>query len=484
MLIGTKSIRKLIWPVIAALLICLVIGAEWWAVRGADADRRARVFAFPDGSEGEFLGTAVGGAAFTTETLWQRVARRCLPLRCQNWLPAFYDVGSNSSYDSNTLMVYLRFFPHSQRNFEPIGGFDTLGYRWGSYQTVGDNGFCYPRRPADMIVRHASSGAEIYSFGIKAYARQQPEFLLNWWDDAGKIIATLNVPNPIRGPFPAWRPLPLPQTQTNKPVALTLENLRERKNAVSRFLQPQFRVTSTNPGWANANVTFESLSDATGNESIPQLQAPDGTFLLVPAAGAGQEIGVLSSGEPAWKLRAVVDRKRPRDFADGEKLVLTNLPLPSPGQFIPIDRTADCAGLAANALVLAGGGTFSVSSGGTRSMSPPDESLKHGGSDAFWSASGTLPVVRTWSSEMPFMLIEMRNTRPDDEIQIYAFDERGREAKVVMHDYDPATKGNSGYEPTFVPPTGAKSLTVIVVVSRPLQFEFLVNPTDIVTAKN
>jgi hypothetical protein len=36
------------------------------------------------------------------------------------------------------------------------------------------------------------------------------EFLPRWRDDDGKVLATLSVPDPIRGPFPSWRPLALP----------------------------------------------------------------------------------------------------------------------------------------------------------------------------------------------------------------------------------------------------------------------------------
>ncbi len=447
--------RNSIRPVLSVLVISLLASCVLWQMRSADVECRARIFTFPDGSEGELLGTAIGGEAFTTDSGLERIARRYLPVRFKRWLPVVYDVGMNSSFGSNTLMVYLRFFPHSQRNFEPIGGFDSLGYRWGSYQTVDATGFCYPRCPADMIVRHASSGAEIYSFGVKAYVRQQPEFLLHWWDDKGAVIATLNVPNRIRGPFPEWQPLPLPQTQTSGPVALTLETLRETTNGSSCFLKPEFRIKSSNAGWANANVFLEKLLDATGNESSPVAHVPGG-FLEMPPDAADGEIGVLSPCQPAWKLRAVVDRKHPQDFTASEKIVLTTLPLPAPGQFVAIDRTAECAGVVVKARILAGGGTFCVNSEATRSMSPPDQSLKDRGSEAFWSASGTLPVERTWSSEGPFMLVETQSAQPGDEIQIYAFDDGGHEVGVVMHTCDPEIQGDTGYEPTFVPPAGAK----------------------------
>ena len=255
---------------------------------------------------------------------------------------------------------------------------------------------------------------------------------------------------------------------------------QENTNGESHYLWPKFRLSASHPGWANANVSFEALFDAAGNESNPKLQATDDPPVETPFHPGTNEIELLSSREAAWKLRATVDRKLPHDFAADEKLVLTNLPLPAPGQFIAIDQSANCIGVGIRARILAGGGTFCISNGGTRIMLPPDESLKGGG--AFWS-SLPVPVMRTWSSGFPFLLVETRNTRPGDEIQIHALDENGRAVKVEMHTYDPETNGDNGYEPTFVPPVSAKFLTVIVAVSRPLSFEFLVNPADVRTTK-
>jgi hypothetical protein len=469
---SNRPSRNLIQPILVVLLVCLGFGYLVATLRRAEADRRARFFTLPDGNGGQLLGTGVEGAGFSTDNGLEQIARRFLPARFQHWLPLVFDFATNNSCDSNTLTVYMRFYPRSEVRVGVIGGFSSLGYRWGSYQTEDAGGFCYPRYPADMVVKHSRSGAEVFSFGVKAYPRQQREFLLRWWDEDGKLLAIFNVPNPIGGPFPYWRPLALPQTKTRGPVTLTLESLQESDKGGARWLRPQFRMTSGDAGWANAKVSVERLLDATGNESNPRLQAEDEGFPETPFA-ATNGIEFLSPREPAWNLCARVDRKRPQDFAANEKLVLTHLPLPAPGQFIPIDRSADCAGVNINALVLTGGGTFYRSNDATRFMAPPDGSLKDRGSAAFWSASGTLPQVWTWSSQAPFLLVETRNTQPGDEIQIYAFDESGREAKVGMNKY-----GNGGYEPTFVPPVGAKFLTITVAVNRPLSFEFLVNPAD------
>jgi hypothetical protein len=470
--------KNLIRPILVVLLTCLVIGSALVEIRRADADRRARFFTLPDGDQGEFLGTALGGAAFTTDTPWEHMARRLLPARFQQWVPAVFDVGAEKSIDSNTLMIYMRFFPRSEVNVGIMGGFTSMSYRWGSYEAEDDGGFRYPRYPGDMIVRHSSSGAEVYSLGVRAYPRRQRDFLLHWRNDDGTAIATLKAPNTMRGSFPAWRPLSLPQTQSNGPVTLTLENLQENTNGASPYLMPEYRMSARNSGWANANVSFDALFDAAGNESNPRLQAGDDPPVETPFHPGTNEIELLSSREPAWKLHAVVDRKRPQDFAAHEKLVLTNLPLPAPGQFIAIDRSADCVGVSIRAMILAGGGIFCVSNGGTRSMLPPDESLKGGG--AYWS-SLPVPVMRTWSSGMPFLLVETRNSRPGDEIQIHATDENGRAVGVEMHTYNPETNGDIGYEPTFDPPAGAKFLSITVAVSRPLSFEFLVNPSDVRT---
>ena len=47
-----------------------------------------------------------------------------------------------------------------------------------------------------------------------------------------------------------------------------------------------------------------------------------------------------------------------------------------------------------------------------------------------------------------------------------------------MNGYEGSPNGARVYRPAFVPLEGAKSLTVTVLVNRPLLFDFMVNPAD------
>jgi len=48
-----------------------------------------------------------------------------------------------------------------------------------------------------------------------------------------------------------------------------------------------------------------------------------------------------------------------------------------------------------------------------------------------------------------------------------------------MSGYDTEKGGVRIYKPSFNPPIGTKSLTVQIVVDRPLPFEFMVEPADV-----
>jgi hypothetical protein len=440
--------KNLIRSIAFVLLVCGAIGFALLEVRWALADRRARFVTFPDGSRLELLGTVMGTGAFSTDTSWQRLARRYLPARFQSWLPAVIDC--NGIYPAtNSATIILRLTnPTNASGVAP----------WAGYAPEDQNGFRYAGN-GGYSVRSDAKGNYTFAIGLQSFPRREPKFLLHFEDMNGVDIATVQVPNPAPGPFSNWRPSPMPQIQTNGPVILTLESLAENglTDRGGPFLRPRFSLRATNPAWVNAEASFQKLFDATGNEGM-----------------------LLSPREPAWKFRASVFRRHWKDFAANEQLVLTNVTLPTPGQFQSLDKSADCDGVGLKVMVLAGAGRFGLSNGVTRFMQPPSQGT---GGD-FRSNIGNGYSVETWGSSTPFLLVEVRNAQPDDDIQLHLLDDSGREEKIETSRNGTSSSGVNIYKFAFDPHQGAKIDTLTLVVNRPLLFDFLVNPADVRTEKD
>ncbi len=270
-------------------------------------------------------------------------------------------------------------------------------------------------------------------------------------------IATFLVPNPLPGPFPEWKSLPLPQKQTNGPLVVTLTALKEYHTGRETYLNPKCENDSSDPAWTNHTQDAFSLEDATGNHG-----------------------NLLSPREPVWKIHYLTYRQRPQDFAANEQFVLTNLALLVPGNYLPIDQKAERGGVGINVQVLAGTGQFGISNGITRFMLP--HSLP--GSDGGHSTSSTIHgTVETWNHSTPFLLVEVRNTQAEDEIQFHIRDDSGRDIEGNYSSYSGSGGGTRVYELPIHPAKEAKSISVQILVNHPLSFYFLVNPADVRPAK-
>jgi hypothetical protein len=286
---------------------------------------------------------------------------------------------------------------------------------------------------------------------LLSFPRRQKDFRFDLVDPNGVSIGGLWVPNPVHGPFPEWHPQPLPQTQTNGPITVTLSGLKPQLNQPWPRIDAKWRVTSSDPGWMDCHVRFHTFEDATGNR--------------------GQ---VLGSQEPAWKLRAWVYRERLKYLPPDERMVLTNLAIPTAGNFVSIDQTNTCAGVGIKVLLLGGAGQLVLTNGGGRFMLP----LAGAGGTHSTSDNGNTRT-ESWDTATPFFLVEAQNVQIDDDILFRVRDETGREIKAEANGYDPQPNGARIYKPTFDPSETAKFLTLEIMVNRPLEFEFVVNPADV-----
>jgi hypothetical protein len=417
----------------AVLAVLAVVAVVTTALR-----RPERVVKFGNQVRVELLGTAIGGATFTTEKQWERLARKALPARWTGWIrPA---TTGNCGSGTNGITVFVR-VTNPLINSPP----------WAGYMTEDEDSFRFPR---DGGYCSFSSGTNsvVYGLTLRAYPRRQPSFLLHFLGTHGAVVASLRVPNPMSGPFPIWRPGRLPQTQTNGPVVLTLVGLQDSGGMKSPSVKPLWELNATDPAWIEARALYTTFSDATGNE--------------------GQ---ALSRSEPAWKLETLVYRERLEDFAESERLVLTNLAIPKPGSLVEIDQTAERGGSRLRIHVLAGAGRLLITNGVQRGMLPPA-----GADEGHSTSSSGTSKLESWGSSTPFFLVEAWNLQSSDEIRFRLFDDLKREIKFDRSDgYYNLANGSRMYRRRFHPPEDAHSVSLELIVNRPLRFEFMVNPTDV-----
>jgi hypothetical protein len=94
--------------------------------------------------------------------------------------------------------------------------------------------------------------------------------------------------------------------------------------------------------------------------------------------------------------------------------------------------------------------------------------------------------IEKYGSLKPFLLLDALNVQPNDEIRVRIRDDQGREVKVDDSGYSSRSTASGdarAYMRRFQPAADAKSLNLEIIVNRPLQFEFIVNPAEVKSGK-
>ncbi len=408
-------------------------------------ENNTRIVTLPDGTKVEFLGTTVGSQVFTSDKSWHQLARRFLPRKMQNWVPrAMFGICLSSS---NTITVFLRVSAPAGARFkgtpwQHYGAEDNVGFRYNR-----EGGYCSFGGPA---------GERMLGLTLRTFPRREPSFLFNFYDKEDAVMGSLTVPNPVKGPFEEWKPQPLPQSATNGPVILTLESLGDYGSGRWQSIRPKWKLVATDRNWEQAKARYSTILDATGNQAQ-----------------------WLSTREPAWKLQTVVHREHDDDFQPAERWLVNSIKVPAEGGFTPIDQETNILGVTILAHLISSPGKLTITNGVSRGHSP------HRPGDGSHSSTSSGNIrTESWAAERPFLLIEVRDAETDDEIRINLFDDLGEEIRLESNrDYSGSIGGGRKYDREFELPPGTESLSLEVIVSRPLRFEFMVNPKDIHTAK-
>ncbi len=432
--------RKLILIAIAATALSVAIvllykgGLNWGP----------RAVTFADGTRLEFLGARLHGETFSTERPWERLLRRYLPNRWQGFLPPVTS-GSCSS-GSNSVTFYFR---------QP--GTATSPHPWRNYAARDASGFLYPLEGGSCTMGGPTD--QIVGLGLRVYPRRQTSFRLEFLGAEDATLASLTLPNPVRGPFPTWTASPLPVSFTNGPVVLTLESLSLHTNRIAWWLKPDWRLSTDHPQWRQAQAGYPVVEDATGN------------------SGAYSALT-----ETAWCVRTHVHRTQWEDFSTDERLVLTDLTLPAAAEFQLFEKRISLPSVEVIVHALCGAGTFSITntptSGPTYGMSPAKGA---GSSMSSWGAGTT---VESWSEVNPFLVLEISGMQDRDELRLRTIDSFGHEVSLECNGYhsrqaSPTRPACRVYTPTLEAFTNRAIARLELLVSRPLDFEFFVNPADV-----
>jgi hypothetical protein len=193
----------------------------------------------------------------------------------------------------------------------------------------------------------------------------------------------------------------------------------------------------------------------------------------------GNEGAFSSFRESAWRLTTHVHRTNWEDFEPSEKLVLTNLALPAPGQFVPLNASAHITGVEVIVEALCGTGTYSITNNPTNGVTRGMEPWSGGGQGS--SSYGNGVVEEHWGMAQPFLLVEVKGMQGADELRFRAFDEQGHEVKVEANGYQGRQGGSQErvYTPSFRTLTNGVIAKLEFVVSRGLDFECYVNPAEV-----
>jgi hypothetical protein len=289
------KIKTWLWIVVAVLAAA---GAVWWLWR-------PQTFTLSNGAKLKLVAVTYG--------------------KHQNF-PGMLNRSSAFDTTNDTLVVWIE-QKHTEND-------------WPNYQI-----FVYDKSATACVgaysrnSRQIRRGDEMVGFPLDAFPRRQGKFYLRVleWSRQNVRQTVKNgfvISNPARGHFPAWLPDPLPNTQEDDDLSVTLNRLEfgaktpytrnpnapndpMNKGVLAAFQIQQNGKTATN--WQPAQV---ETSDATGNHIMGWCDSHWENDEEVTLYQYG-----LWPDEPAWKLR--FEFSRTSGFHADELWTVSNVPLES-----------------------------------------------------------------------------------------------------------------------------------------------------------
>lgn len=269
---------------------------------------------------------------FSRQPRWKRQLKE-LPL-IGRLVPGQNFGSSRSSSSEESLRIWLTVRDRSGQFLNP---------KWERIEAVDVHGCAYPLEPLG-----GGSGSYYYTEGdLRAFPRTQSKFDLRCYLKGQDKPASFKITNPISGPFGSWEPQGIPVTVIKSNLSITLADLRlivtnGRAGPVATFSFAE----DENPT-ADWFARYVSFSDIRGHKGK-----------------------VLCTNEHAWKVNAWVSKKTNAVFSSNQVWSVTKLPIPPPGDIVPVGSRSSWAGVTVGILWFAGPGTYMISNGVMASSSP------------------------------------------------------------------------------------------------------------------
>lgn len=430
------------------LAVALVVAVAIVIVtRTPSGKTRANTITMPDGTRIKLIAAIKGGEPFTTEKPWHGFARKVLPLSFQGWIPQSSHITFG---DTNSLCLVLVAL---DEDGTVLPNSSVHGVSWGETAAIDETGFRYERTGG-----YGSFDQKYFDLTLRAFPHRQSSFDFVFFGSTNQELGRLRIENPFRGPFPEWRPEPLPVTCTNGPVQLTLKSLSANGDARYHWVRMDTQLKSTDPRWQSARVSFWTFEDATGNH--------------------GQWI---SPRESAWKARTTVHRKRPEDFTAEERFSVPALDLPAAGRFEALGISTNLLGVTFNVIALAGAGSLHITNGVSLAMTTNALGRRQGNWSS-WSSGGT--KVETFNSEEARYLMHASGLADGDDIAYRLTGDDGwSELKFNLVNWNGSGSGRT-YFISVNPPAPVKRVALEIFLNRGLHFEFVINPAEMKPLKN
>jgi hypothetical protein len=424
--------------------ILIVAGGVVFGLVQAYRSIPTQSFLLPDGSRFTLLGVTMANEKFSTDKPWHKPLRRWLPARWLNWLPAS---STSSSGISSTNAATIWF------TLTDSAGADVNVFPWHWYGAVGDDGFEHSLGGGSGA--SSAGGRMIRHLDLEAFPRRQKDFDFRLLDQNRRVIGSIRLHNPARGPFPEWSPAAMPVTQTNGPVVVTLESITERTNRYGVWLAPKWKLVATDSQWRQARPVHQVFEDATGNRG-----------------------GRLSFQETAWKLTMPFRRVGWTNYSEDERIRLVGLSVPEPGTMQLLQTNFTRLGVNISVQALVGAGTLSITNGTNYGM--PPLSPRTGVS----STHDGVTHIQSYSSLKPFFLIEASQPAALDELQFRVIGADGNALPLENSGWYGSPGGGRRYMQKFDVTNDVRQVNLEVIVSRAKLFEFIVNPAEVQRLSN
>lgn len=161
-------------------------------------------------------------------------------------------------------------------------------------------------------------------------------------------VIEFEVPNPVRGPFPAWTPEPLPTARTNGELVFVLKNTSN---------------SAAGPAWSEPQIDI--LRGALPVEDW------DRDAVYVSEATGNRGLHPFCTNESAWKLDVEFVRNAEAEFLPSELFTITNLTAPASGVAVVLTNTFSIQGKPFALCAIAGPGQFVYSNSVLTTAKPP-----------------------------------------------------------------------------------------------------------------